>query len=56
MIYPLELDDDIGDAVIEFLTALPEPRPWKLQRALDDLLDARDLAHETARGDYDDRD
>ncbi len=56
MIYPIEIDDVIGDAIIEILIALPEPKPWKLQRALDDLLDARELANEIARGEYDDRD
>ena len=56
MIYPIEIDANIGDALIEFLSAIPEPRSWQLERALMDLLDARDLAHELANGDYDDRD
>jgi len=54
MIYQIEINDVIGDAIIDFLIALPEPRHWKLQRALDDLLDARELANEIARGEYDD--
>jgi len=54
MIYPIEIDAHIGDAIIECLSAIPDPKPWQLERLLMDLLDARDLAHEIANGDYDD--